>query len=134
MLAVREYFERARRYPLRHRLLFDIGDHGGLESEARRVFDTVTDLVAAAQHVGEIQDGDPTQISALICSAVHGMVLLEQSGIANIVRAPNDVDSLSQCLLGLITNKSGHQDAQARPRSHDYPRAEAAAVAALSAA
>ena len=57
MLAVREYFELARRYPMRHRLLFDMCEHGGLEAEARRAFETVTGLIAAAQRAGEIRDG-----------------------------------------------------------------------------
>ena len=34
-LAVREYLELARRYPLRHRLLFDLSEEGGLQAEAR---------------------------------------------------------------------------------------------------
>ena len=65
MLAVREYFELARRYPMRHRLLFDMCEHGGFEAEARRAFETVTGLIAAAQRAGEIRDGDPAEI----CSA-----------------------------------------------------------------
>jgi AcrR family transcriptional regulator len=133
MLAVREYFELARRYPLRHRLFFDIGERGGLEPEARRAFETVTGLVAAAQHAGEIQEGDPTQISALICSTVHGLAQLGQIGSANTLRALNDLDSLSQLLLGLMANGFGDGEAQA-PRSNDYARPEAGAAQAFSGA
>ena len=114
MVAVREYFDLARRYPLRHRLLFSIGEHGGLEAEARRAFETVTGLIATAQHAGEIRDGDPAQISALFCSTVHGLAQLEQIGSANAVRVLNDVNSLTQVLLSLIASKSSHKDAQAR--------------------
>jgi AcrR family transcriptional regulator len=134
MLAARKYFELARRYPMRHRLLFDIGEHGGLEAEARRAFETVTGVVAAAQHAGEIRDGDPAQMSAFFCSTVHGLSQLEQIGSANAVRALSDVDSLAQLLLGLIANKSGHRDARARAGKRDSVGSEAEAAAAVSGA
>ena len=134
-LAIREYFELARRFPLRHRLLFDIGEQGGLEAEARRAFETVTGLVTAAQHAGQIQEGDSTQMSALICSTVHGLAQLEQVGSASTVRALSDVDSLTQLLLGLITNRSRHGQSNARPHSNDSVRPEAGrAASALSGA
>ena len=114
MVAVREYFDLARRYPLRHRLLFAIGEHGGFEAEARRAFETVTGLIAAAQRAGEIRDGDPAEISALFCSTVHGLAELEQIGHTAAVRALNDVDSLSRLMLDLVAKKPVRQDAQAR--------------------
>lgn len=134
MVAVHEYFDLARRYPLRHRLLFAMGEHGGLEAEARRAFETVTGLIAAAQHAGEIRDGDPAQISALFCSTVHGLAQLEQIRSANAVRVLNDVDLLTQVLLSLIAKKSTHKDAQARAGREDSVRPQAAAVPALSGA
>ncbi len=76
-LAMREYFGLARRFPLRHRLLFDIGEDGGLQAEGQRAFASVKDVVVAAQKAGELHDGDPAKISALICSAVLGLAKLE---------------------------------------------------------
>ena len=134
MLAVCEYFALARRYPMRHRLLFDIGEHGGLDAEARRAFETVTALVAAAQQAGEIRDGDPAQISALFCSTVHGLAQLEQIGGANSLRALNNVDSLAQVLLGLIANKPGRDDAPARAGKDDARGSRAVASPAVQGA
>src|SRR5271166_2431155 len=104
-LAVREYFVLARRYPLRHRLLFEVSEHGGLESEARRAFDTVTGLIAAAQHAGEVQDGDPAQLSALICSTIHGLANFELIGQGKDSVIVRDADSLTPILLNLIVKK-----------------------------
>ncbi len=104
-LAVREYFVLSRRYPLRHRLLFEVSEHGGLETEARRAFDTVTRLIAAAQHAGEVQDGDPAQLSALICSTIHGLANFELIGQGQQSVLVSDADLLAPILLNLIVKK-----------------------------
>src|SRR5579871_2269857 len=62
-LAIREYLELARGNPLRHRLMFEIGEEGGLRDEARRAFESVKTLVDAAQRAGELREGDPSRIS-----------------------------------------------------------------------
>ncbi len=133
VLAIREYLEHARGYPLRHRLLFDVSEQGGLQAEARRAFETVTGLVAAAQNAGEIQDGDPAQLSVLICSTVHGLAKMEQIGHAGAVQALNDADSLSWLMLDLVARKPVRQHA---PRGHldEAAVAQAAETPALSGA
>ena len=84
-LVVGQYFEFARRYPVRYRLLLEEsrGD-SEVSSEARQAFASVADLVHAAQHAGELRSGDPGQIVALIFGAVHGMADLEQFGLVTV--------------------------------------------------
>ena len=105
-LAVREYLDLARRYPLRHRLLFDLGEEGGLQAEARRVFESVKELVAAAQRSGELQDGDPSKVSALICSTVHGLAKLERFGESKAASVLQDIDALSLLFIDLIAKRA----------------------------
>ncbi len=106
-LAIREYFGLARRFPLRHRLLFDIGEDGGLQAEGQRAFASVKDVVVAAQKAGELHDGDPAKISALICSAVHGLAKLEWLAEPRPATTLKDVDALSLLFIELIANKAG---------------------------
>jgi AcrR family transcriptional regulator len=106
-LAVREYLDLARRYPLRHRLLFDISEEGGLQAEARRAFESVEELVVAAQRAGELHDSDPSKISTLICSTVHGLAKLERLGEPNAVSVLKDVDALSLLFIDLIAKRAG---------------------------
>jgi AcrR family transcriptional regulator len=106
-LAVREYFELARRYPLRHRLLFDISEEGGLQAEALQAFASVKDLVIAAQQSGELHDGDPAKISALICSTVHGLAKLERLGESKAASMLRDLDALTLLFIELITKRAG---------------------------
>jgi AcrR family transcriptional regulator len=101
-LAVREYLDLARRFPLRHRLLFDISEEGGLETEGRCAFESVKELVVAAQQAGELHDSDPSKISALICSTVHGLAKLERLGKPKAVSVLKDVDALSLLFIDLI--------------------------------
>jgi len=106
-LAVREYFDLARRYPLRHRLLFDISEEGGLQAEAMLAFASVKDLVLAAQRAGELHDGDPVKIAALICSTVHGLAKLERLGESRAASMLQDVDALTLLFIELITKRAG---------------------------
>lgn len=106
-LAVRQYFDLARRYPLRHRLLFDISEEGGLQAEALQAFASVKDLVVAAQQSGELHDGDPAKITALICSTVHGLAKLERLGESKAASMLSDVDALTFLFIELITKRAG---------------------------
>jgi AcrR family transcriptional regulator len=106
-LAVREYFDLARRYPLRHRLLFDISEEGGLQAEAMQAFASVRDLVLAAQQTGELHDGDAVKIAALICSTVHGLAKLERLGESRAASMLQDVDALTLLFIELITKRAG---------------------------
>ncbi len=101
-LAVREYLDLARKYPLRHRLLFDLSEEGGLQAEARRAFESVKELVAAAQQAGELHGGDASKVSALVCSTVHGLAKLERMGELKRASVLNDVDALSLLFIDLI--------------------------------
>ncbi len=105
-LAVREYLGLARQYPLRHRLLFDLSEEGGLEIEARRAFESVKELVAAAQRAGELHDADPSKISALICSTVHGLAKLERVAEPKVASVLRDVDALSLLFIDLIAARA----------------------------
>jgi AcrR family transcriptional regulator len=105
-LAVREYLDLARRYPLRHRLLFDIAEEGGLEPEAQRAFESIHDLVVAAQRAGELRDGDPSKISALICSTAHGLAKLQRLGERRAVTVMRDADALSMLFVDLVAGKT----------------------------
>ena len=106
-VAVREYFDLARHYPLRHRLLFDISEEGGLQAEALRAFASVKDLVVAAQQSGELHDDDPAKITALICSTVHGLAKLERLGESKSASMLRDVDALTFLFIDLITKRAG---------------------------
>ena len=106
-LAVEEYLDLARRYPLRHRLLFDIAEEGGLEPEAQRAFESIQDLVVAAQRTGELHDGDPSRISALICSTVHGLAKLQRLGEGKAASVLKGADALSMHFVDLIAAGSG---------------------------
>jgi AcrR family transcriptional regulator len=127
IICVREYFVLARRYPLRHRLLFEISEQGGLELEAQRAFDTVTALITAAQSAGQVQEGDPTQLSALICSTVHGLANFELIGHGKKAAIVSDADSLTQLLLNLIVKRP--QDTQPRLEPASSPESQMHAAA-----
>ncbi len=108
-IAIREYLDVARRYPLRHRLLFEISEEGGLQSEARHAFELIRELVAAAQRAGELHEGDPSRISALICSTVHGLAKLERLDQPNTESPLRDVDALSIFFVDLIARQTGER-------------------------
>ena len=84
-LVVARYYQFARRYPVRYRLLLEESRHdSAVGSEARQVFTTIADLVRDAQRSGELRDGDSQQLVALIFGAVHGMADLEQFGLFEV--------------------------------------------------
>lgn len=78
---VRAYFDFARRFPVRYRFLLEAShEDSELGAEARKTFRSVTDLVRQAQAKGELKDGDPKQISALIFGAAYGTADMSQHG------------------------------------------------------
>jgi AcrR family transcriptional regulator len=90
-LVVGQYFQFARRYPVRYRLLLEESrSDSAVGAEARQAFATIADLVHIAQRSGHLREGDPEQIVALIFGAVHGMADLEQFGLIKV-----DSDSAS---------------------------------------
>lgn len=79
---VAEYYQFARTFPVRYRLLLEESrSDSPVGSEAREAFASVVELVHVAQKSDELRDGDPEQIVALIFGAVHGMADLEQFGL-----------------------------------------------------
>jgi AcrR family transcriptional regulator len=90
-LVVGQYFEFARSYPVRYRLLLEESrSDSEVAAEARQAFATIADLVHIAQRSGDLREGDPQQIVALIFGAVHGMADLEQFGL---IKVDSDSDS-----------------------------------------
>ena len=84
-LVAGQYYQFARRYPMRYRLLLEESRQDRVVGrEARQVLTTVADVVKDAQRSGELLDGDPEQIAALIFGAVHGMADLEQFGLVKV--------------------------------------------------
>ncbi len=70
---VRDYFDFARRFPVRHRFLLEVSrNDSALGAEIRQAFGAVTALVQAAQLADEIRGGDAEQITALIFGAAYG--------------------------------------------------------------
>ncbi len=103
-LVVGQYYLFARRYPVRYRLLLE---ESRIESpvgqEARQAFMTVAGIVEDAQRSGELRDGDPQQIVALIFGAVHGMADLEQFGLVKISADPDYHFSLPKLLVEMLS-------------------------------
>jgi AcrR family transcriptional regulator len=98
-LVVREYYQFARRYPARYRLLLEESrSESPVGTEARQAFMTVAELVEDAQQARELKEGDPALIVAIIFGAVHGMADLEQFGLIKV-----DSDSDAEAALpGLL--------------------------------
>lgn len=104
--AVRQYFDFARRFPVRYRFLFEVSrEDTALGSEARQAFEALAVLVRAAQEAGEIKDADASQISSLIFGAVFGMADLAQFGFAGVSTRNEAVDDLALLLLDLLARK-----------------------------
>jgi hypothetical protein len=103
-LVVGLYYQFARSYPVRYRLLLEESRNDtAVGSEARQVFTTVADLVQDAQQSGELRDGDPEQFVALIFGAVHGMADLEQFGLVKV--ADETAASLPSLLVETLSRK-----------------------------
>ena len=100
-LVVSEYYHFARSFPVRYRLLLEESrSDSAVGAEAREAFKSVADLVHIAQQAGELREGDPEQIVALIFGAVHGMADLEQFGL---VKAAPDREAPA-ALPGLLVS------------------------------
>ncbi len=111
---VAQYFDYARRYPVRYRLLLEESRRdSAVGVEARQTFDTLTDLVHVAQNSGELQSGDPSRFVALIFGAVHGIADLEQFGLLKGAPDSDAVESLPTLLVTLLSSvpKSSQLDA-----------------------
>jgi len=107
-LVVSQYFDYARRYPVRYRLLLEESRRDcAIGMEARQTFDAVRDLVHLAQNSGELLEGDPAQIVALIFGAVHGIADLEQFGLVKVDSKADPADSLPTLLVTLLSRHAG---------------------------
>ena len=103
-LVVSRYFEFARHFPVRYRLLLEeTRADSEVGAEARATFAAVAELVTVAQEAGELRDGDPAQIVALIFGAVHGMADLEQFGL--VKAAPETSGKLPELLVEILTRQ-----------------------------
>jgi AcrR family transcriptional regulator len=105
-LVVSRYFEFARRYPVRYRLLLEeTRADSAVGAEARATFATVAELVTSAQKSGELREGDPAQIVALIFGAVHGMADLEQFGLVKVAPEHDSSAKLPELLVEILTRQ-----------------------------
>jgi AcrR family transcriptional regulator len=96
---VGEYYRFARSFPIRYRVLLEESrSDSAVGGEARKAFASIVDLVHVAQQSGELREGDPQQIVALIFGAVHGMADLEQFGLVK----PSSDSEASTALPGLL--------------------------------
>ena len=103
---VAQYFDYARRYPVRYRLLLEESRRDcAVGAEARQTFDTLADLVHRAQTSGELQAGDPHQIVALVFGALHGIADLEQFGLIKIAPDADSAEPLPALLVSLLSRR-----------------------------
>ena len=111
---VRVYFDFAQRFPVRHRFLLEVSrEDTPLGSDVRQALAVVSALVRAAQQAGELTEGDPEQIAALIFGAAYGMADLAQFNLANGAArgaaVPDLPPDLAPLLLDLLANRPGQQ-------------------------
>ncbi len=106
-LVVGEYYQFARRYPARYRLLLEESRcESPVGTEARQAFLTVSDLVEDAQQARELKDGDPALIVAIIFGAVHGMADLEQFGLIKVASDPDSEFALPELLVDILSRQA----------------------------
>ncbi len=102
-LVVSQYFEFARRYPIRYRLLLEeCRSDSAVAAESRQAFATIADLVHIAQRSGDLRDGDPEKIVALIFGAVHGMADLELFGLIKVESDSESSPDLPKLLVEIL--------------------------------
>src|SRR5271165_1623581 len=105
---VGQYFGFARRFPVRYRFLLEESrKDSAVGAEAKQALAEVADLVQVAQRSGELRDGDPAQIVALIFGAVHGMADLEQFGLVKVAPESETSANLPALLVEILT-RDGH--------------------------
>ena len=105
---VGEYYRFARSFPVRYRLLLEESrSDSPVGGEARLAFASVVDLVHVAQQSGELRDGDPEQIVAIIFGAVHGMADLEQFGLVKAASDAEASNALPGLLVAMLTREAG---------------------------
>ncbi len=106
-LVVGQYFDFARRYPVRYRLLLEESrSDSAVGAEARQAFATIANLVHVAQRSGDLREGDPEQIVALIFGAVHGMADLEQFGLIKVGSDLASSPDLPKLLVEILSRRS----------------------------
>ena len=108
---VRAYLDFARRFPVRYRFLLEVSrEDTPLGSDVRQAFAVVNGLVRAAQQAGELTDGDPEQIAAIIFGAAYGMADLAQFNLtdraARETAVPDPPPDLAPLLLDLLAAKN----------------------------
>jgi AcrR family transcriptional regulator len=104
---VGEYYRFARSFPLRYRLLLEECRSGRpVGAEARHAFASIVDLVHVAQQSGELRDGDPELMVALIFGAIHGIADLEQFGLIKARPASESAAALPGLLVTMLTRET----------------------------
>lgn len=104
---VEQYYQFARKYPVRYRLLLEESRaDNAVGAEARQAFSAVADLVHDAQKSGQIREGDPQQIVALIFGAVHGMADLEQFGLVKVAADGQSAAALPALLVEMLSRQA----------------------------
>ncbi len=102
-LVVSQYFEFARRFPVRYRLLLEESrSNSEVAAESRQAFVPIADLVHIAQRSGDLRDGNPDHIVALIFGAVHGMADLEQFGLIKVESDSSPSFDLPRLLVQIL--------------------------------
>ena len=92
---------------MRYRLLLEESrSESQVGREARGAFASVVDLVHVAQQSGELREGDPEQIVALIFGAVHGMADLEQFGLVKPCSDSEASSALPGLLVAMLTRET----------------------------
>jgi AcrR family transcriptional regulator len=105
-LVIGQYFDFARRYPVRYRLLLEESrSESEVGAEARQAFAAVADLVCVAQRARDLREGDPAQIVALIFGAVHGIADLEQFGLLAVASDSATVATLPSLLVEMLARQ-----------------------------
>lgn len=113
--AIRTYSNDIRRFQLILNEPNIGGQKGELAMEMRRTVLTVARLVWTAQRAGDLKDGEPEEMAALIVGATHGQADL----------ALSEGELLPLLLLDLFARKSGAKAEDAGGRNadaHAFPR------------
>ena len=83
-------------------MLEECRSDSAVAAESRQAFATIADLVHIAQRSGDLRDGDPEKIVALIFGAVHGMADLEQFGLIKVESDSDSSPDLPKLLVEIL--------------------------------
>lgn len=105
-LVVVRYLDFAEQYPARYKLLFSdpeiAQEQGPLEAEAMQTFEDVCKLVRAAQELGQVKPGEPSEITALLYGTIHGLIDLRMSGRTKASKSMDDIRAICMLQVDLL--------------------------------